>query len=91
VAERRCAGVERHGVANRIVLFVAAEWCAVRVASPNAYSTLQNSRVRGELRYHESSSAPFLCVSARSCRGLVSLPISTTEKTHETQDIGLGL
>jgi hypothetical protein len=48
VAERRCAGVERHGVANRIVLFVAAEWCAVRVASPNAYSTLQNSRVRVE-------------------------------------------
>lgn len=40
-AERRCAGVERHGVANRIVLFVAAEWCAVRVASPNAYSTVE--------------------------------------------------
>lgn len=40
-AERRCAGVERHGVANRIVLVVAAEWCAVRVASPNAYSTVE--------------------------------------------------
>jgi hypothetical protein len=28
---------------------------------------------------------------ARSCREPVSLPISTTEKTHETQDIGLGI
>jgi hypothetical protein len=28
---------------------------------------------------------------ARSCRELVSLPISTTEETHETHDIGLGL
>lgn len=33
--------MERHGVANRIVLVVAAEWCAVRVASPNAYSTVE--------------------------------------------------
>jgi hypothetical protein len=38
--------------------------------------------------------APFPPVSSRdvrSCRRLVSLPISTTEKTHETQDIGLGI
>jgi len=39
-------------------------------------------------------SAPFPPVSsrgARSCRRPVSLPISTTEETHETLDIGLGL
>jgi hypothetical protein len=39
-------------------------------------------------------SAPFPPVSsrgARSCRVPVSLPISTTEETHGTQDIGLGL
>jgi hypothetical protein len=39
-------------------------------------------------------SAPFPPVSsrgARRCRELVSLPINTTEKTHETLDIGLGL
>jgi hypothetical protein len=39
-------------------------------------------------------SAPFPPVSsrgARRCREPVSLPISTTEKTHETLDIGLGL
>jgi hypothetical protein len=39
-------------------------------------------------------SAPFPPVSsrgARSCREPVSLPISTTEETHETHDIGLGL
>jgi hypothetical protein len=39
-------------------------------------------------------SVPFPPVSsrgARSCRGPVSLPISTTEETHETHDIGLGL
>jgi hypothetical protein len=39
-------------------------------------------------------SAPFPPVSsrgARTCRRLVSLPISTTEETHETLDIGLGL
>jgi hypothetical protein len=39
-------------------------------------------------------SAPFPPVSsrgARSCREPVSLPISTTEETHETLDIGLGL
>jgi hypothetical protein len=28
---------------------------------------------------------------ARRCREPVSLPISTTKKTHETLDIGLGL
>jgi hypothetical protein len=39
-------------------------------------------------------SAPFPPVSSRgtkSCRGHVSLPISTTEETHETLDIGLDL
>jgi hypothetical protein len=39
-------------------------------------------------------SAPFPPVSsrgARRCRELVPLPISTTEKTRETLDIGLGL
>jgi hypothetical protein len=39
-------------------------------------------------------SAPFPPVSsrdARSCRWPVSLSISTTKKTHETQDIGLSL
>jgi hypothetical protein len=39
-------------------------------------------------------SAPFPPVSsrgARSCREPVSLPISTTEETHKTQNIGLGL
>jgi hypothetical protein len=39
-------------------------------------------------------SAPFPPVSSRdvrSCRELVSLPINTTEETHETLDIGLGL
>jgi hypothetical protein len=39
-------------------------------------------------------SAPFPPVSsrgARSCRVPVSLPINTTEETHEIQDIGLGL
>jgi hypothetical protein len=39
-------------------------------------------------------SAPFPPVSsrgARRCREPVSLPISTTEETHETLDIGLGL
>jgi hypothetical protein len=39
-------------------------------------------------------SAPFPPVSsrgARSCREPVSLPISTTEETHETHDIGLEL
>jgi hypothetical protein len=39
-------------------------------------------------------SAPFPPVSsrgARSCRRPDSLPISTTEETHETQDVGLGL
>jgi hypothetical protein len=37
---------------------------------------------------------PFPPVSSRgakSCREPVSLPISTTEETHETHDIGLGL
>jgi hypothetical protein len=41
-----------------------------------------------------TGSAPFPPVSsrdARNCRGLISLPISTTEETQETQDIGLGL
>jgi hypothetical protein len=41
-----------------------------------------------------TKSAPFSPISsrgARSCRESVSLPISTTEETHETQDIGLGL
>jgi hypothetical protein len=40
------------------------------------------------------ASAPFPPVSsrgARRCRELVSLPISTTEETHETLDIGLDL
>jgi hypothetical protein len=39
-------------------------------------------------------SAPFPLVSsrgARSCRELVSLPIITSEETHKTHDIGLGL
>jgi hypothetical protein len=39
-------------------------------------------------------SAPFPPVSsrgARNCREPVSLPISTTEETHETHDIGLSL
>jgi hypothetical protein len=39
-------------------------------------------------------SAPFPHISsrgARRCREPVSLPISTTEETHETLDIGLGL
>jgi hypothetical protein len=39
-------------------------------------------------------STPFPPVSsrdARNCRGLVSLPISTTEETHKTHGIGLGL
>jgi hypothetical protein len=39
-------------------------------------------------------SAPFPPVSrlgARRCREPVSLPINTTEETHETLDIGLGL
>jgi hypothetical protein len=39
-------------------------------------------------------SAPFPPVSskgARRCREPVSLPISTTEETHKTLDIGLGL
>ena len=39
-------------------------------------------------------SVPFPPVSsrgARSCREPVSLPISTTEETHETRDIGLDL
>jgi hypothetical protein len=38
-------------------------------------------------------SAPFPPISsrdARRCREPVSLPISTTEETHETLDIGLG-
>jgi hypothetical protein len=39
-------------------------------------------------------SAPFPPVSSRGvrrCRELVSLPISTTEETHETLNIGLDL
>jgi hypothetical protein len=39
-------------------------------------------------------SAPFPPISsrgARRCREPISLPISTTEETHETLDIGLGL
>jgi hypothetical protein len=38
-----------------------------------------------------ASFPPVSSRGARSCRVPVSLSISTTEETHETQDIGLGL
>jgi hypothetical protein len=54
----------------------------------------QNRKVLRTKLPRITRSAPFPPVSsrgARRCREPVSLPISTTEKTHETLDIGLGL
>jgi hypothetical protein len=38
-----------------------------------------------------ASFPPISSRGARRCREPVSLPISTTEETHETLDVGLGL